>query len=295
MEQQEANSAGRVFDIGYQRYLGPREGRDRARFSIFVDGLKTSLGIGRGGWAKFVPWLLIAPPIFVGLGFALVAAVAEQALGEAGEELDLPSHLDLFSATGIITMLFAAVMGPELTCPDRRQGVMHLYLVRPITMLDYLGARWLAFLAIMVGVLVIPHVTFIGGIAFGVSDLGGYFRDNWLDIPRFLGASLLLAMFVNSFVFLVSSLTDRRMIATLIAIGIVFVSSVVFESIGAAVNSEWIDLLSLIGLSFGTIGEIVFGEYPSDADLPAFVPLAWYVLLIVVFTAATWRIYESRT
>jgi ABC-2 type transport system permease protein len=51
---------GTVFDIGYQHYSGPREGRNRARFAVFKDGLRNSLGFGRGAWAKVLPWLFIA-------------------------------------------------------------------------------------------------------------------------------------------------------------------------------------------------------------------------------------------
>ncbi|MCH8911025.1 MAG: ABC transporter permease, partial [Chloroflexi bacterium] len=44
----EKTPEGTVFDIGYQHYDGPREGRNRARLSVYTDGLKNSLGLGRG-------------------------------------------------------------------------------------------------------------------------------------------------------------------------------------------------------------------------------------------------------
>ena len=37
---------GEVFDLGYQHYDGPREGRSRARKAIFWDGIRTVLGLG---------------------------------------------------------------------------------------------------------------------------------------------------------------------------------------------------------------------------------------------------------
>ena len=46
---------GEVFDLGYQRYDGPREGRARGRRAIFETGVRTVLGIGRGGRAKILP------------------------------------------------------------------------------------------------------------------------------------------------------------------------------------------------------------------------------------------------
>ena len=51
---------GEVFDIGYQRYTGPREGRARARKAVWVNGVRTALGLGRGWPSKLLPILLFA-------------------------------------------------------------------------------------------------------------------------------------------------------------------------------------------------------------------------------------------
>ena len=64
---------GTVFDIGYQRYDGPREGRGRARLAVFKDGVRAALGLGRGGRAKILPWSFIALMVSVGFILALVA------------------------------------------------------------------------------------------------------------------------------------------------------------------------------------------------------------------------------
>ncbi len=291
---------GRVFDIGYQRYTGPREGRFNARRAIFIDSIKVSLGLGRGGWAKFVPWLFIAPAMLVGLGFAVLAAFADQTLGESGleDELNLPSHFDLLNATGIITMLFAAVMGSELMCPDRKQRVMHLYLVRPMTLLDYLASKYCAFFIVMVGVLLIPQLALLIGTMFGVDSLTGYFQDNWVVIPKFIGGALVIGIFSTSFVFLASSLTDRRMVAALIAIGFLLIVSAMLGILSEAGISEtlfdWLQLLNPLSLSFGTVSGIIFNEPDSDSSLNRAIPLIWYAILIVGFTVATWRIYQSK-
>ena len=54
-------------------------------------------------------------------------------------------------ASGIASIalfVFASVVAPELLCPDKRNGVINLYLVRPFTGSDYIVARWLAFLGV---------------------------------------------------------------------------------------------------------------------------------------------------
>ena len=51
---------GEVFDLGYQHYAGPREGRMRPRKALWMSGVRTALGLGRGSRAKILPVLLFA-------------------------------------------------------------------------------------------------------------------------------------------------------------------------------------------------------------------------------------------
>ena len=75
--QRNSAAEGRVFDIGYQKYEGPREGRNRARMSIYKDGIKNALGLGRGPRAKILPWLFIGVLVLVAGVMALVAGAAD--------------------------------------------------------------------------------------------------------------------------------------------------------------------------------------------------------------------------
>ena len=140
-------SEGTVFDIGYQRYDGPREGRGRGRRAVFKDGIRTALGFGRGGWAKILPWSFIGLMVSIGFILALVAGAA-LILGGPDAVAQLPSHSDFYGIASIFFLIFAAIVAPELLCPDRRDGVINLYLVRPITGSDYIAARWFAFLVV---------------------------------------------------------------------------------------------------------------------------------------------------
>ena len=45
-----------VFDLGYQHYKGPREGQMRARKAIWINGMRTALGLGRGRPRANVGW-----------------------------------------------------------------------------------------------------------------------------------------------------------------------------------------------------------------------------------------------
>ena len=294
---------GTVFDIGYQTYAGEREGRSRAWQTLFWDGVKNGMGIGRGGWAKFLPWLVVSPAILTGLVFAAIAAFFEQLglevdTGEGAEVVDLPSHDDLIGVIGFLLLIFAAFVGPELICPDRRNRVIHLYFVRPITLLDYLGARWIALVVLLLAASLLPHITLWIGLLIGVSDSLGHIQDNWTDIPRFIGNSAVFAVFAASFTFAVSSLTDRRMIATLIIISVIMISSFVelivdlFDTPDAI--RDPIALVDFIEINTGVTPAIFFGTYNDKFDLNIIFPIAWIVLITVGCLFATWRFYARQ-
>ena len=72
-----------VFDLGYQHYTGPREGRSRARVALFVNGIRTLLGIGRGGRSKILPALLFFSAMAPAVVFVIILVVTEQ-VGRGG-------------------------------------------------------------------------------------------------------------------------------------------------------------------------------------------------------------------
>src|SRR3569623_1682336 len=107
-------STGTVFDTGYQRYQGKREGRDRGVMAVYKDGVRIALGLGRGPRAKVLPWFFIA----VLNNIALVMAVgvgAGEGLGGVGTaaRAKLPGHADYYAIESLVLFVFAAVVGPE--------------------------------------------------------------------------------------------------------------------------------------------------------------------------------------
>jgi hypothetical protein len=184
---------GTVFDIGYQRYTGPREGRGRARLAVLKDGVRTALGFGRGGRAKVLPWFFIGIVVFIALVMALVAGAAVRLGGPEAVD-QLPSHSDFYGIASMILFVFAAVVAPELLCRDRRDGVINLYLVRPLSGSDYIIARWAAFFIVMTAAAWLPQLVLLSGLALGDPAPGTYLRENWLDIPRFLAAQHAVAV-----------------------------------------------------------------------------------------------------
>ena len=182
-------STGAVFDTGYQRYQGEREGRDRAVMAVFKDGVRIALGLGRGPRAKVLPWFFIAVLNIIALVMALVVGAAER-LGGPGtaERAHLPGHADYYAIASMVLFVFAAVVGPELLTRDKREGSINLYLVRPLTSSDYLIARACAFLAVLTAATWLPQLILLIGLAGGAPAPGAYLAAHWLDIPRFLVA-----------------------------------------------------------------------------------------------------------
>ena len=304
-------ATGELFDLGYQRYRGPREGRMRARKAVFVNGLRTTLGLGRGAVAKILPMLLFASAMAPAVILALIASVAEEV------EVDIPGHSDYYQVVSIILILFSAVIAPELLCPDRRDGVISLYLVRPLTSTDYLAGRWLAFFAITLLIVYSGQVVLMVGLILSASEPLDYLRDNWLDIPRFLAAGVLVAMFTTTLPLAVSAFTTRRAYAAAFVIGLFVISAAVggiltgcHEDDGRHPGGQCEPVTGEAARWFGLadigrvpihLSDMIFdventSNLSSQVDkLPNVVPVGWYLLLTAGPAFALWSRYRRIT
>ena len=293
--------SGTVFDIGYQRYTGTREGRGRARLAVFKDGVRIALGLGRGGRAKILPWFFISVLAVIGLVFAIVAGAANR-LGGPGtaEQANLPSHSDYYGIASIIVFVFAAVVAPELLCRDRRDGVITLYLVRPLTGSDYVVARWAAFLSVMLAAAWLPQIVLFLGLSAGDPAPVAYLQKHWLDIPRFLASGAAMATYATTLAMLAASFTTRRAYASVFLVGL-FVITTPFtvglaEEIGGKAG-QWISMFNLTNIPVH-VNDAIFGD-PSEIteDAPArelgpALLVSWYFLWTLVPAGILWRRYR---
>ena len=295
---------GTVFDIGYQRYTGKREGRQRARTAIFKDGLRAAFGIGRGGRAKVLPFFFIGVLTVIALVMALIAGAAER-LGGPGtaEKAQLPTHADYYGIASIIMFVFAALVGPELLCRDRRDGVINLYLVRPLTGSDYIISRWTAFLAVMTAAAWLPQVILFLGLSMGDPKPVEYLGHHWQDVPKFLLAGLGMAAYATTLALLTASFTTRRAYASVFLVGL-FIITVPF-TVGLASEiggkaGQWISMFNLTNIPVH-VNDLIFGhvsEVTRDAParkLAAWVRVAWYFAWTIVPGALLWSRYRRLT
>ena len=297
-------TGGTVFDIGYQRYTGEREGRGRARRGVFRDGVRIALGLGRGGRAKVLPWLFIGLLSAIGTVMALVAGAANMIQGDgAAERMNLPTHGDLYGFASIVLYVFGAIVAPELLCSDRREGVLQLYLVRPLTGGDYVAARWAAFLTVMLAAAWLPQVILFLGLSMGARDPGAYLQAHWLDVPRFLLAGVAMATFITSLAMLTASFTTRRAYAAIFLVGL-FVVSAPFtiglaEDLGGRLG-QWISMFTLTNIPVH-VNDIIFGqlsEVTEEAparELSAAIRIGWYLAWTIVPSLLLWWRYRRMT
>ena len=207
---------GEIFDLGYRHYEGPREGRWRARKALWVNGVRSVLGLGRGLLAKVFPIVLV----MIAMGLSLLITISTT----FGPDPEIPDAAGYNQILSFFVLLLAAIIAPDLLCPDRRDNVIHLYLVRPMSSSDYVGARWLALVVVLLAVIYLGQAALYAGLAFGDDKPLEYIRGSWRVVPRFLAAGFILAAFATTISLAVSAFTTRRAYAQAFIIGVLFVS-----------------------------------------------------------------------
>ncbi len=302
-----ADATGEVFDLGYQRYDGPREGRMRARQALFVNGVRTAIGLGRGWQSKVLPGLLFVAVVVPAILFSFIASTAEQ-IG------DIPTHADYFWIINIVVFLFSATTAPEMLCPDRRDRVLDLYLVRPLTTTDYVIGRWFAFFSIMLALVHAGQIVLFIGLTLAADVPLDYLRDQWLDIPRFLVVGAAIAAFATSIPLAISTFTIRRTYAAAIVIALFLVSPIVAGSLTFCETDDqfgtvqecnpvtgdaakWLAFLSLPDVPMH-ISDLVF-DADNESQLAKLVrehnrvvPIGWLLILTIGPGLVLWWQYR---
>ena len=314
-----STSEGQLFDLGYQRYEGPREGRARARKALFVNGIRTCFGIGRGTLAKVMPILFFGAVMAPAIVFIIIAATAERMVGVA---LDIPGHADYYQIVSLVLLLFSAVIAPELLCPDRRSGVITLYLVRSLTFTDYVLGRWVAFFVVSLLFIYTGQVVLMIGLTMSAAQPFEYLRDNWADIPKFLSAGLVIAILTTTIPLAAAAFTTRRVYASAFVIGLWLISAaaagilvsgteerersvdgvvVERESDSLLGDTDFAPFVALIDIGNAPIhiSDMIFDKKDNDntviekvAELPDIVPILWYIALVVVPGFLLWNRYR---
>jgi ABC-2 type transport system permease protein len=247
----------RLFDLGYRRYDGPRERPARAIPTLALFTAMRVLGLGRGARHKVLPAITLAIAYLPALGSVAFSVLADAVVAD-----DLISYGDYMFIIGSALALFAALVAPEALCPDRRSGMLGLYLAGPLDRNRYLAAKGAGVLAVMLLITLGPLLFMLLA-----NTLAGY-RPSASETPELLldilAAGVVTALLYASLSMAVSSFTTRRAAAAVGVVLLLFVPvSVVRSAIESADAPDELDLLSFPFVA-GDLAYRIFGETPED-------------------------------
>jgi ABC-2 type transport system permease protein len=284
-----AGSAGTIYDLGYQPYTGPRQGRGRALAALFRAGLRRVWGIGRPFRAKLMPWGL--------LGIAVIPALIQLGIAAlVSERISVFRYEDYYGAILLLILLFCTTAAPDLLCPDQRQHVLSLYFSRALARTDYVLARLGALVAALLILALGPEALLYVGHVFAADDSFAYVRDNLAIIPRILAAGGLLCGYFAALSLAIAAYTTRRVYAAGAFIALMLGSAIVLPLVHEALDNDLSRALSLLTLSQAPV---VAGAWIFDVDPPSFarrvdLPLELWVLAVLAYTAAALAVLVHR-
>ena len=284
-----------IIDRGYRPYTGERRGTLGAMGAIILDGFRRVLGIRRKARTKIYPWALIALMMMTAVIIASIAFFAR------GIEIDLPGNGEYFDFTSFVAMLFVALAGPQLLVPDRTQGVLSVYLSRPLGMRHYLGAKILALFLIMMAFYLTPQVLLHLSLATLSPDGFGTYLADHMGILADVGATA-LAYFVlhASLVVALSAVIPRIGFVAGAYLGILtIVNGLVEELVNQASfeGSRWLALLALeqhprvVRDWLFDIDTVLY--VPEAAGFEPWVSLAAIGAMAVVAAVVVWSQYRK--
>jgi ABC-2 type transport system permease protein len=222
-----------IHDIGYRHYDGPRLGRPYAVRSLFVHNLRAAYGLGRPAKAKIMPFLLFAIMLLP----AAVSVAITAFSGSIGNGQIVP--LIRYSAYAIylqpLIAIFLAAQAPVLASRDLRFHVTPLYFSRPLSRLDYVLAKYGAFVTALLILLATPvTILFIGALATQQKHLG----THAVHYLAGLAGCLIFALVLGGIGLVVAAFTPRRGFGVTAVMAVYLLSSAAVATVQGIAESQ---------------------------------------------------------
>jgi ABC-2 type transport system permease protein len=279
----------RVFDLGYRRYDGSRDPSGRAVLTLALFTARRVLGLGRSGRHKVLPAITLAIAFLP----ALASVVFSALLDELAQD-ELISYGEYTFFIGSALALFASLVAPEALCPDRRSGMLGLYLAGPLDRGRYLAAKGAAVLGVMLLITVGPLLFML--VAFVVAGYGPSPSETPGLLLQIVASGVATALVYAALSLAVSSFTTRRAAAAVATVLVLFVPvAVVRSAIDSAGAPNALDLLS-VPFVVADLSYRIFGETPDDGgyvtELSTGLVAAGVAATILLGAAVCWLRYR---
>ncbi|MFG2002681.1 ABC transporter permease [Spirillospora sp. NPDC048911] len=260
-----------IHDIGYRHYEGRRLGRAYVLRSQYVHNLRAAFGLGRPARAKVMPFLL-------GAVMLLPAAASVAILGFAKEPDVLIRYSSYALIMQVVVAIFLATQAPVIASRELRFHSVPLYFSRPVGHLDFVLAKFGAFVTAIFIMLAVPvTLLYVGALVTrpdkmdpviqpadgGNGEMGGESAvkpdslvDHTLHYFGGLAGCLLFALVLAAIGLVIAAFTTRRGLGVAAVIAVYMISSTIVVIIqGIAENqagnftvSGWAGLFSPFNL-----------------------------------------------
>jgi ABC-2 type transport system permease protein len=205
-------SDARIIDTGYRRYEGARLGEWHATTALWKHTLRRIFGLGRPARWKLLPVATVAIAYVPNIVFVGVTALIPD--NELRNSV-LPGYAFTYGFITAAIALFVIFVAPEALCPDRRSGILSLYLATPLTRTRYIAAKTVAVFTALLTVTLGPALLYLIGLAAqnaGPHGFGGFMST----LGRIVLVGLIMAAYFAAYSVGASSLTDRKAVAAAI-------------------------------------------------------------------------------
>lgn len=267
----------RIIDRGYRPYDGPRLGAAGAVRSLMKHTAQRVMGLRRPLPNKILPMLAAAIAYVPAIVFVGLAALITD---DRVRNNFLPTYGQYYGFIVSALIVFASFVAPEALCPDRRTGLLGMYLASPLTRTTYVLAKVSSVLALLaVATLGPPMLILVANV------LQSQGPDGPLGVVtlliRVVLAGTLVASVYTAVSLGISSLTDRRAIASagvlLTIVGTSAVAGVLVNGVGVG---EWLFMFDLSTAPFELVTRIYGERGTVDVSIAALVigNLFWVVL-----------------
>jgi ABC-2 type transport system permease protein len=283
-----SSADARIIDRGYRPYDGPRLGEGGAIRSLVRYTALRVMGLRRPLGYKVLPMLSLAIAYVPAIVFVGLAALIK----DSGVRRSfLPTYGEYYGFIVSALIVFASFVAPEALCPDRRTGMLSMYLAAPLTRTTYVASKIGAVFGLLALATVGPPL--LMAVAFVLQDQG---PDGPLGVLALLGrvaASGVIVAAVYTAVSLgISSFTDRRAIASaatlLTIVGTSAVTGVLVDGVGLG---EWLRAFDLTSSPYELVQRI-YGEVGALPDTPTLTLVAVNLGWVVAGTGAIWLRYR---